>query len=323
MKLINKSVEYKMLNSQKLEEVLNTNFKQLFPPTLKQIIITPRKHNQYISIVHEYDCNAKISKGENHSGYAIYVNFMNNDNFEQVIIIKDIVFLIAINTIFAEFSFKKVELLGYTTEFEELFTGCFFHEVGHSIDYFYRNKLYGEIPYIKKDYDLSDAKENNEFFKNAAAKLWSEFYAQFVSEECFKQSHLFYVTELNRLIENPIKEINSDKDIIEALNYCYRIAYNLSLVTARIISRNKKINNLQLIQELESIINNIDQSCIKYSLTLYDLYLHIDHWIFDNVKKYMANAYLELIQEFTEEKIEIIKFEIDEKKIFTKRNLNF
>jgi hypothetical protein len=312
-----------MLNSQKLEEVLNTNFKQLFPPTLKQIIITPRKHNQYISIVHEYDCNAKISKGENHSGYAIYVNFMNNDNFEQVIIIKDIVFLIAINTIFAEFSFKKVELLGYTTEFEELFTGCFFHEVGHSIDYFYRNKLYGEIPYIKKDYDLSDAKENNEFFKNAAAKLWSEFYAQFVSEECFKQSHLFYVTELNRLIENPIKEINSDKDIIEALNYCYRIAYNLSLVTARIISRNKKINNLQLIQELESIINNIDQSCIKYSLTLYDLYLHIDHWIFDNVKKYMANAYLELIQEFTEEKIEIIKFEIDEKKIFTKRNLNF
>ncbi|MGD1819697.1 MAG: hypothetical protein ACPKOI_07465 [Pleomorphochaeta sp.] len=323
MKLINKSVEYKMLNSQKLEEVLNTNFKQLFPPSLKQIIITPRKHNQYISIVHEYDCNAKISKGENHSGSAIYVNFMNNDNFEQVIIIKDIVFLIAINTIFAEFSFKKVELLGFTTEFEELFTGCFFHEVGHSIDYFYRNKLYGEIPYIKKDYDLSDAKENNEFFKNAAAKLWSEFYAQFVSEECFKQSHLFYVTELNRLIENPIKEINSDKDIIEALNYCYRIAYNLSLVTARIISRNKKINNLQLIQELESIINNIDQSSIKYSLTLYDLYLHIDHWIFDNVKKYMANAYLELIQEFTEEKIEIIKFEIDEKKIFTKRNLNF
>lgn len=323
MKLINKSVEYKMLNSQKLEEVLNTNFKQLFPPTLKQIIITPRKHNQYISIVHEYDCNAKISKGENHSGYAIYVNFMNNDNFEQVIIIKDIVFLIAINTIFAEFSFKKVELLGYATEFEELFTGCFFHEVGHSIDYFYRNKLYGEIPYIKKDYDLSDAKENNEFFKNVAAKLWSEFYAQFVSEECLKQSHLFYVTELNRLIENPIKEINSDKDIIEALNYCYRIAYNLSLVTARIISRNKKINNIQLIQELESIINNIDQSSIKYSLTLYDLYLHIDHWIFDNVKKYMANAYLELIQEFTEEKIEIIKFEIDEKKIFTKRNLNF
>ncbi|MGD1817656.1 MAG: hypothetical protein ACPKNR_11535 [Pleomorphochaeta sp.] len=323
MKLVNKSIEYEKLNSQKLEEVLNTNFKQLFPPSLKQIIITPRNHEQYISIVHEYDCNAKISKGENHSGYAIYINLMNGDDFEQYIIIKDLAFLIAINTIFAEFSFKKVELLGYTTEFEELFTGCFFHEVGHSIDYFYRHKLYGEIPNIKKDYDLSNIQENNEFFKNAAAKLWSEFYAQFVSEECLKQNHLFYINELNRLIANPIKEINTNKDIIESLNYCYRIAYNLSLVTARLISSNKKITNIQLIQQLKFFIHDIDQSSIKYSLTLYDLYLHIDHWIFDTVKKYMANAYIELIQEFTEKKIDIIKFEIDEKKIFTKRNLNF
>ena len=317
MKLINESLDYNISNLIELEEILNSKFKKIFPPSLKEIVIAPGNHEQYTLIAHKYDCNAKISKGENYAGYAITINLMKNNIFEQFIIIKDTAFFIAINSIIPECIFKKEEVPEVTTEFEELFTGCLFHEIGHSIDNYYRYKIYREEPSTKKFWDLSNPQENSIFFKNDATTLWSEFYAQLVSEQIKKQNHLFFINELNGLRKKHFNEINTNDDTIDALKDCYRVAYNLSLVTARIIANNKEITNKELVEQLILVIYDIDDSCIKYSQTLYELYLHIDHWILDNVKKFMANAYLELIQEFTENKIKIIKFDIDKNNLFT------
>ena len=182
-----------------------------------------------------------------------------------------------------------------------LYSGIIFHEIGHANEYHNRYKYYNIKPSKINQCNLAIKKERKDYFIHESLALWSEFSAQSFSETYIKQSNRIYIDELIHLINISNSSLASPKTQIDKFNFCYKIGYQLSIITARIIAQNDEITETQLEKELKSTIPNINQSSIQLADALREMNLHLTNWNYNIVAKWITNHYLALIVQFTED----------------------
>lgn len=154
------------------------------------------------------------------------------------------------------------------------------------------------------------------FFIHEASALWSEFIAQYFAETLIPQNDDININELNSLINNYGEKSELFQNDLDVIYYCYRLTYYLSLVCSRIISRNNDINDIELKQELKSIIPEMNCSCMKFAICLKQLFNHPSKWNHNLVIKYLANAFLDIIKEMSSNEISISPFDINDLKLW-------
>lgn len=313
MKIINHSQRYNISHFTEFEKSVTKILDELAPQSLKEIIITPSDHTEYTNYVNQYSDGTKVTNNNDYQGEAITLSKLKNNSLEQFIVMKDFYFFSAINFLF-DGSIDKI-----TEENQEIylyFLGGLFHEIGHARDYDKRFTLYKNKPSLKSNHDLLIKEERELFFIHEASTLWSEFIAQYFSETIIEQNDNYSINELNSIINNYEKKSKLFQNDLDEIYYCFRLTYYISLVCARIISRNNTINDIKLKQELKSIVPEINCTCMNFAILLKELFNHPSKWNYNLVIKYLSNAFLDIIKEMSSNKISIPQFDINKSKLW-------
>ena len=205
----------------------------ILPPSLNAFVLTDSDIKNYKQTVNKYSNEEKtnITNDDEYIGAAIVLSSLKEGTFSQVIVMWSMLFFKAIHTFF------KIQITSPEIDIQPdpFSTTAFLHEIGHSIDYHTRFKNYGVMTDSSVQYNLCNFKERQGFIDEEAMALWSEFYAQYISEIVFPSLDDINLDEFFRLMN---KNYDCTYNIKQKIEYCFRIGYYFSLLVARFAAKN-------------------------------------------------------------------------------------